>query len=153
MTSITYPEIIDLLSVYVGECRTFHRLIADLFQFVMCKLMNKMYDKAARSLVHTDPALWTRFKVEVMKWACSVGHRACLTTARNLAREMLRNESSGSYVFSDATTPNTVRMTLNARRGRALAGFIRPLSRRHAYVCTLTLIGVRAKSRSALNAR
>lgn len=85
----------------------------------MCKFTDEVYDKAARSLFHTDPALWTKFKVNVMKWACSVGHRACLTAARNFAQKMLRNESSSSsYVFSGVIISRLLAHTFRTKYDR-----------------------------------
>lgn len=91
------------------------------FQFAMCKVTDQVYAETARSLVHTDPASWTEFKVNVMKWACSVGHRACLTAARDFGRKMLRNESpSSSYVFSAPNTRPRIRYQMRPRTRRPL---------------------------------
>ncbi|GAB1859250.1 Aminopeptidase [Camponotus japonicus] len=69
---------------------------SSIFEFVMCKFIDKVYSKMAPSLVHKDPLLWTEFEVNVMKSACLVGHRACLMTALNFTHKMLQNESSNS---------------------------------------------------------
>ncbi|XP_072760403.1 aminopeptidase N-like isoform X2 [Anoplolepis gracilipes] len=69
---------------------------SSVFEFVMCKFIDEMYNKIALSLIHKDPVLWTEFEVNVMKSACLAGHRACLKAAINFALKMLRNESSNS---------------------------------------------------------
>ncbi|KAM0725616.1 Aminopeptidase N [Formica fusca] len=68
---------------------------SSVFEFVMCKFIDKVYRKMAPSLVHKDPTLWTEFEVNLMKSACLAGHRACLREARNFAHK-IRNESSNS---------------------------------------------------------
>ncbi|XP_011343855.1 glutamyl aminopeptidase [Ooceraea biroi] len=65
-------------------------------EFSMCKFIEKVYTKSARSLIYMDPALWTKFKINLMSMACSVGHRTCLTTIFNLARKMLQDNFSSS---------------------------------------------------------
>ncbi|XP_071636854.1 thyrotropin-releasing hormone-degrading ectoenzyme-like [Temnothorax longispinosus] len=69
---------------------------SDLFKFVMCKFIDKVYSKTAPTVVYKAPTLWTEFEINVMKSACSVDYQACLTAVLNFAREMLRNESSDS---------------------------------------------------------
>ncbi|XP_050463776.1 thyrotropin-releasing hormone-degrading ectoenzyme-like isoform X2 [Cataglyphis hispanica] len=69
---------------------------SSVFEFVMCKFIDKVYSKTAPSLVHKDPVLWTEFEVNVMKSACLAGHRACLMEAVNFTNKILRNESSNS---------------------------------------------------------
>ncbi|EZA61764.1 Aminopeptidase Q [Ooceraea biroi] len=68
-------------------------------EFSMCKFIEKVYTKSARSLIYMDPALWTKFKINLMSMACSVGHRTCLTTIFNLARKMLQDNFSSSLSY------------------------------------------------------
>jgi len=73
------------------------------FQFVMCKLIDKVYSKIAPTVIYKHPTLWTEFEINLMKSACSIDHRSCLTAVFNFVREMLQNESSNSYVSSKVT--------------------------------------------------
>nr|XP_012234185.1 PREDICTED: thyrotropin-releasing hormone-degrading ectoenzyme-like [Linepithema humile] len=67
---------------------------SSIFNFVMCKFINKLYSETAPFLDRKNPALWTSFEINVMKSACSTGHRECLTVVRNFAQKLLQNESS-----------------------------------------------------------
>ncbi|XP_011707487.1 PREDICTED: thyrotropin-releasing hormone-degrading ectoenzyme-like isoform X2 [Wasmannia auropunctata] len=69
---------------------------SSLFEFVICKFIDKVYSKIAPTVIHKDPSLWTDFEINLMKAACSVNYQACLTTVLDYVREMLRNESSVS---------------------------------------------------------
>ncbi|XP_019697448.1 thyrotropin-releasing hormone-degrading ectoenzyme-like [Harpegnathos saltator] len=108
-------SILEKLRTETGEMLWMHAILtlttvkdyfwdSNVFEFAMCKVADKVYAEMARSLARTDPASWTEFKVNVMKWACSLGHRACLTAARDYGRKMLRNESSSSSVPEEFRT-------------------------------------------------
>ncbi|XP_020279777.1 thyrotropin-releasing hormone-degrading ectoenzyme-like isoform X2 [Pseudomyrmex gracilis] len=66
------------------------------FEFVMCKFIEKAYNRVAPSLVSKDPILWTGFELRLMKSACLAGNRACLSIIRNFAHKLLRNKTSKS---------------------------------------------------------
>ncbi|XP_018367956.1 PREDICTED: thyrotropin-releasing hormone-degrading ectoenzyme-like isoform X1 [Trachymyrmex cornetzi] len=69
---------------------------SDLFKFVMCKFINKVYSKIAPMVIYKNPTLWTEFEINLMKSACSVDYQACLTAVLDFDRKMLQNESSNS---------------------------------------------------------
>ncbi|KYM99046.1 Thyrotropin-releasing hormone-degrading ectoenzyme [Cyphomyrmex costatus] len=69
---------------------------SNLFKFVMCKFINKVYSKIAPTVIYKDPTLWTEFEINLMKSACSVDYQACLMAVLDFDRKMLQNESSNS---------------------------------------------------------
>ncbi|KAL6259522.1 hypothetical protein P5V15_009439 [Pogonomyrmex californicus] len=73
-----------------------HLWDSNLFKFVMCKLIDKVYNKIAPTVIQKDPVLWVHFEINVIKSACLVDHRACLMAVHKFAREMLQNKSLNS---------------------------------------------------------
>ncbi|XP_012061187.1 PREDICTED: thyrotropin-releasing hormone-degrading ectoenzyme-like [Atta cephalotes] len=69
---------------------------SNLFKFVICKFINKVYSKIAPTVIYKNPTLWTEFEINLMKSACSVDYQACLMTVLDFDRKMLQNESSNS---------------------------------------------------------
>ncbi|XP_011881997.1 PREDICTED: thyrotropin-releasing hormone-degrading ectoenzyme-like [Vollenhovia emeryi] len=67
---------------------------SDLFEFVMCTFIDKVYSKVAPTVILKEPTMWTKFEIDLMKSACSVDNQACLTAVLDFARKMLHNESS-----------------------------------------------------------
>ncbi|KAL0114630.1 hypothetical protein PUN28_011733 [Cardiocondyla obscurior] len=69
---------------------------SDVFKFVTCIFINKVYSDVAPAVISKDPTLWTKFEINLMKSTCSVDHRACVTAVHTLARTVLQNDLSDS---------------------------------------------------------
>jgi hypothetical protein len=107
------------------------------FQLSTCKLLRKVYDESARSLLRTDLALWTGYKIDLMKLACSVGHRACLTAILDFARKILQSDSFSSYVSTDVTAGIRTLITSDVRplvREATRSSWIAMLARARAHM-------------------
>ncbi|KAK2586530.1 hypothetical protein KPH14_011422 [Odynerus spinipes] len=64
------------------------------FKFAMCKLVDEVYSAKAKNMMKSDLESWTRFKIEMTKVACSMGHKTCLNILKSYVEGLLAQNGS-----------------------------------------------------------
>ncbi|XP_015186356.1 PREDICTED: endoplasmic reticulum aminopeptidase 2-like [Polistes dominula] len=63
------------------------------FRFVTCKLIDEVYQSKVGNLFESDMETWSKFKIELTKWACWIGHKSCLKYLNDFVEQLLQNDT------------------------------------------------------------